>query len=687
MKRLFALLLLTGVATTSAADDLRPHERWIWTELIGFDNRQPDLGADQYIRQAGFTPTAICLLLGSPDFFLSHAGIDRPQPLPPECCSRDGHEFNRERSRQVWTNHQLRSLVQNLRRHGVQVYASTFTRFFRNRSHREWLADHPEVFQVWRTKGFAWSLNPLARLNDGGYFQDFFARQVVAVLQDYGFDGWHGPDGWGPLNGPIYENSFSDDMAGQFAAHTQLELPVTVTQVCANDLEKLQARGDWIWQHARRDWIDFYADRWAGFWRTMAGAAHQAGKKVVINSAWGRAPFESLYRYGIDYRKIVDAGVDGIIVETAAAGLAMDPRLGGGDMHDHFLSMLMLIKAYVPDAKLIFLHNVHDVVEQWDALRHAPALLEREIHALANVFYADPQGRCRPCADGFVVCLGDAIHRDEWAWLCDKWKLAFCAPPHRTLGATLLWSDAALRNELDAFISTRLRFTDRLLAELMAAGAPVQAVARTRELQQLSGPLLVLNPQLFPAAELAEVLAYDRGPIITVGGKFPSMPTAGLEFCDAGPANPVWCGVYRSSYQAQVNIEPSQVPAEEVDPAKASDPRGYWDALPARPASLGFQQACAAAIIGAAGRFTVTQDADRVSLMIQEQDDGTLRMAIKNRTTTYARPQVDLLRPIERVDVLTSFPSVLIRPEGSKFTVRVPGRGVTVLAVKLAPKQ
>ena len=683
MKALLAVLLLAGIHPCAAAADVRPHERWVWTELIGFDNRQPDLGVGQYIEQAGFVPTAICLLLGSPDFVLSHSGIDREQPLPTECCSRDGHELNRERTRQSWTNHQLRQLIRQLQKRGVAVYASMFTRYFRSREHHEWLADHPEVYQVWRTKGFAWSLNPLARLADGSYFQDFFARQVVAVMNNYGFDGWHGPDGWGPLNGPIYENSFSDDMAGQFARQAKIELPTIVTQDCGNDVAKLQARGDWIWQHARQNWIEFYADRWAGFWRTVATAAHRAGKRVVINSAWGRAPFESLYRYGIDYRKIVDAGVDGIIVETVAAGLAMDPRLGGGDMHDHFLSMLMLVKAYVPQAKLIFLHNVHDVVEQWDALRHAPALLEREIHSLANVFCVDRHGSFQPCAHGFTVCLGDAIRRDEWAWLREKWELAFCPPPRRTLGATLIWSDSALRPEIDAFIATRECFGDRLFAELMAAGAPVQSVARVESLAKLTGPLLVVNPQSFPAADLAAVLAYKNGPVIAVGSGNASMPQPDFQIRDAVRSNPLSCRVYRSAYRDETKIEaPQNVPAD-VAPASASDPRGYWDPLPANLASEGFFRACAAAIRGAAGEFTLTADADRVSLMIQEQADDTLRIAIKNKSTTYAKPQVDLLRPIERVDVLTPFPSVLIRPEGSKFTVRVPGRGVTVVSVKL----
>jgi len=278
-------------------------------------------------------------------------------------------------------------------------------------------------------------------------------------------------------------------------------------------------------------------------------------------------------------------------------------------------------------------------------------LMEREIYSLANVFSVDGQGKLHPAADGFLVCLGDGISRDEWAWLREKWALAFAEPPRRTLGATLVWSDDALRNEIESFIRTRNCFADKLLAELMARGAPIQAVARVGELKNLTGPLVVLNPQLFPPQELAEVRGYRGGPIVAVDPKYEKATDASL------PA----------------------------DLATIADPRGYWDSLICRQVSEGFLRGSAAAIRGAAGGFAVLAEEDSVNLMVQEQTDGTLRVAIKNKTHTYARPTVDLRRPIESIEVLTRFPSVLVRPQGSRFTVRVPGKGITVLAVKLQP--
>lgn len=101
MLKQLLLLILSFAWLASAAPDAQPmraHERWVWTELIGFDNQQPDLGVGQYLDTAGFVPTAVCLLIGSPDFVLSHAGMEKEVTLAEEYCSRDGHEFNQERN-------------------------------------------------------------------------------------------------------------------------------------------------------------------------------------------------------------------------------------------------------------------------------------------------------------------------------------------------------------------------------------------------------------------------------------------------------------------------------------------------------------------------------------------------------------------------------------------------------------
>lgn len=659
---------------------LRPHERWIWTELIAFDNRQPDFGVGHYLSTTGFSPTAVCLLIGSPDFVLSHPGIEKELALATEYCSRDGHEFNQERKRQAWTNHQLRSLIGELRKRGVQVYLSTFATYYRTKAHREWISDHREVLHVWKSSGFAWALNCLARLDDGSYFEDYFARQMVKTLGDYGFDGWHGADGWGPLSGPLHEVSFSDDMIGQFADTTGLQLPEVVTQECVFDVPKLTARADWILKNKRAEWSEFYAERWARFWKTMVTALHGADKKAVVNSAWGRAPFEALYRYGIDYRRIAATGVDGIIVETVAAGLAMDPRLANEDRHDDFLAMLMLMRAYVPQTRLIFLHNVHDVVEQWDAIRHIPTVLEREIYSLANVFHTTSDGRLRPSADGFLACLGDGLKRDEWGWLEERWELAFSPVPKRAGGATVVWSDAAFAAQMGDFLKTRTWNTHRLFFHLMIGGATLQSTIDVRSVEKARGALLVPNAHLLPADELARVMDYRGGPIMLVGRKVDTPVKADFEFSDVYPPNEMWCGVYGAKPAAvEIIKDGDELPLGDL--SSLVDPRGYWDMLTYRKVSASFIQACAGTLQQISTPISVVEESDSVALMPVEEANGRIRIAIKNRTRSYARPRIDIGRPIESVEVLTGFPSVNIRPKGSTFSVRVPGRGITVVEV------
>lgn len=664
---------------------MRDHERWIWTELIAFDNTQDDFGVGEYIDTAGFTPDAICLLVTSPDFILAFEPVAEEVVLPADYCARDGHEFNQQRARQDWTNHQLRSLIENLQKRGVAVYVTVFTRFYGNKFHHEWLSDHREVCKVYRHAGWIASLNALARLADGTYFQQIFSDKLVETMQWYGFDGWHGADGWGPHNGPLWLADASDDTIAQFAETTDAELPEVVTRACVHEVEKLEERMAWIWRNVRRQWIDFNVDRWTDFWQTMVDALHVAGKKAVINSSWGRAPWESLYRYGIDYQRILATGVDGMIVETVAAGLAMDPRPSTATPQRHydFLSMLMLIRAYVPEMKLIFLHNAHDVVEEWDAIRHLPTLLEKEIYALNNIFHVKDGGALRPSTDGFLVCLGDGLTGGHWDWLRQRWEQSLGPVPARCLGATVLWSDNAMHAQVDDFTTTRTWNTHRLITRVMARGPQMHATVRVEDLDALSGPLLVPNPHLLAASELDAVKAYCGGPVICIGGAAASLGEPDMAFSDVCEPGAISCAVYGVSDLEAPTItvdEPEEIPDDMLG---VEDLSGYWDHMYAREVSDSFLDACADVITRVCGGVRITEEQEYVRAMAVELPDGTLRIGLKNDRQVYSRPAVDVGSEIDHVEILTEFPAMEIRPEGSTFSVRVPGKGITIVDVHL----
>lgn len=663
----------------------RPHERWIWTELIGFDNTREDMGVGDYVEAAGFTPEGVCLLLTSVDFVLSHDGFDPTKVLPPDVCARDGHDRNPHRERQEWTAAQLRELIARLHARGIKAYLTVFTRFYGNKFHHEWLSDHPEALMVFRGLGRAGAVNCLSRLTDGTYFEDYFIPQLVRTLEDYGFDGWHGADGWGPLSGAIYRVSIGDDMIGQFAEATGLALPEVVMRSCDENVDALEERINWIWQNVRHEWIGFWADRWTEFWTKALDALHAAGKTAFINSSWGRAPWESLYRYGVDHRRITGAGVDGIVVETVAAGLSMDPRPYAADVtrHADFLSMLMLMRAALPDTRLIFLHNTHDTVEEWDAIRHRPTLLEKEIYSLSNVHQQRGDGSLRPCADGFLVCLGDGLDEWHWRWLRDRWELAWSGDPMRTLGATLVWSNALIDAQTQDFTQTRGWIAHRLAFCLMTEGAPVQSTADVTGLDSITGAILVLNHHLLPQDEGARALAYEGGPIILIGRETPGLPEPDARIDDRSGPGSLSCFVYGAEAQTP-DLAPWDAPALPDDVMAMDEPMGYWDHFEFAPVSPEFLRACGRLIAEVSDAPLLIEQEDDVLVMASEQADGSVRVALKNKTRFYARPRVDMRREIASVEILTEYPSLLVEPQGREFSVRVPPEGVTVVEVRTA---
>ena len=101
-------------------------QRWMWIELIGFDNQKADLGVADFLDNAGFVPDGLSLLFASADFVHTHQGLDREVVFPPDYCSYSGKPYNMERKRQAWTNRQLKGLVDRLRQRGIQVYFTLF---------------------------------------------------------------------------------------------------------------------------------------------------------------------------------------------------------------------------------------------------------------------------------------------------------------------------------------------------------------------------------------------------------------------------------------------------------------------------------------------------------------------------------------------------------------------------------
>ncbi|MBQ0105005.1 MAG: hypothetical protein KBT47_03090, partial [Armatimonadetes bacterium] len=337
----------------------------VWIELIGFDKNLPDYGVKNYIDNCGFVPSIVSLLLTSLDIVLFHTGYEPEKVLPKECCSYNGREASVERDRQEWTQKDLKGLIDVLHSYGVKVMHASFTGLYgygkEDFDRKEWLTLHPELMEVTREGEIYPMYGPLKRLGDGTYFEDIFFEKLAEYLGDFGFDGWHACDGWGPERMPVYYIEYSDDFVGQFCDYMKGKTDLKdvnsamqkdekgIVSFTEADKAKIKERADYIWENYHSEWTEFVSWRWCEFHKKAVSILKPLGKFIYVNSAWTRDPIEAYHRYGLDYKKLFETGIEGFIVECVAS--ASDLLFGGRSRHFTFTSALMFMKTIMPQAK------------------------------------------------------------------------------------------------------------------------------------------------------------------------------------------------------------------------------------------------------------------------------------------------------------------------------------------------
>ena len=116
-----------------------------------------------------------------------------------------------------------------------------------------------------------------------------------------------------------------------------------------------------------------------------------------------------------------------------------------------------------------------DTTENWDVLNHAPPVSEREIATLGHVFLQDAEG-FRHASAGPLVCLADGI-TPPVALARENWQAAYERRPGRVLGATVVWSEAALEAEIADYPLRHVLTRHKIASELQRRGGPLQVVA------------------------------------------------------------------------------------------------------------------------------------------------------------------------------------------------------------------
>lgn len=660
-------------------------ERWMWIELIGFDRDRPDYNVPAFLDNAGFVPQGLSILLTPPDFVHTHLGLDREVVLPPDYCSYGGKPYNAERERQPWTNHDFRGLVQELQRHGIKVFFSLFNMFISEVDgavyRSPWCDSHPELMEFMRDGQAASCLNPLKRFASGAYYEDVFAAKLGTVVQDYGFDGFHIADGYSCPRLPIWMADYSDDMVEQFVAMMDVALPGSLAGPAVTP-EQVQARADCIWGSFRHEWCEFYARRFESLFAKICTTLHDLGRETAYNNAWTRDPFEAYDRYGVDYRRVARAGVDRFFMETVGAGVSIGAESGyPADPRFDFNFMLAYTKACLPDMPLLPLNCTGDTTENWDVLNHAPAVSEREIYTLGHTFVQDQQG-FQHASTGPFICLADGINHLQWQWLRENWVTAYEAAPGETLGATVVWSEAALDAEIEDYPRSRALSRQKIAAELQKRNAPLHVVLSSRDLSAARGCLLVPRPELLAAAELAQVMAYRGGPVMTIGRQEAVLPEADLTFAEGPGPDQLVCRVYNAG---------ANLPTPEVTPVLPTDlpeempnPPNYLHDLYFRPVSAEFLQAAADLLIALTPVPKVVGEAPDLRVLAFAPTPGTIRLLVGNEAHIYVLGRVDVGREVKAVRIASHFPGKPIYPDGQYVDVRVPPRGMIVLDLTLA---
>lgn len=617
------------------------HESWIWTELLAFDCTQPDCGVGIYISNIGYVPYGISLLLAHQDFILLHKGMDTEYELFPDVCSRRGHDYNEERKRQRWTNFQLFRLIKELQEHGIKVFVNIFIEYLRNQFHHEWSADHPNI-------GF------LNRMEDGKtLFEDLFVEKLKETVFDYAFAGWHAADAQCPAMPINYGSYIDDDIFSQFAEHIGKERVDAryLQRFDTPNMEINRERMPYVWHNFKYEWMDFISSRWESLHKKATAMLHGMGKEIMLNSCFTKSVFESMFYFGLDPRRLAEIGIDYFLVESVATSMA----LLSGDKGElfNYASCMAELKTVLPNVKLIMLSGMKDVVESYNAIRHAPNRLERDFYFIANQTIAGNSGDKR-CADGFMICLGDGISENEWKVLAKIRDLTYSFEIAETDGFVWLSDNAvfdAMRtdHERHGTLPPYLK-----IAQLLMRGNEISCVCMSEDLDKVNDRPLVVPSYDLIAEELKEKILARKKLTVLIGNfhRVNIPECAASLFCRLSDEYDLGCVLLNGASSERIVLEPA-VPEKPFD---SYAPSYYF--CPHTHVPVRFWDAAATLLQSELWGGTHLLNADeQMFAMTHKKSDGIKRTVICSAKGSYAKPNFRFDEPVpSRIKRISEFP-------------------------------
>lgn len=492
---------------------------FVWMQMLGFDRNDKDLGASRFLEQTGFLPDGVCALLFHPDFIHQHKGMDYEYELPADMCSYFGIPYNKERERQPWSNYNLRELARNLADQGVGMYPSIMSIILGDVYHREWINDYPEI-QRYSLNGASHHC-PLKRFADGSWYEDFFIDKLCDVLIEYGFKGIHLADGFCP-NLNIFNGDYSTDMITQFVDYSGMSLPADITKNLGNDDPKIVGvRDNWIWKNARPQWIEFMCWRWEQFFEKLCKRVHEINCEVMVLGMYCTDPFETKYCLGMDIARVLKAGIDYLTANILPTSCFIGNTVGSNEDRFHrYMAIAPTTAAHIRHGHLVSMLGVQDASEEWDAMKHVPCMHERDIYTMMSYQIVDRNG-LRRALEGYFICLGDGIPREDWDWERERLEIALSEEVIGMISPAMLWSDVAYENMLGEYICTRRWTPYKLFYEMGKAGTMLAGCVRMDGLERYEGTLLVPDFDLLSYEEQVQIANYSNGSVVgTIMGEF-----------------------------------------------------------------------------------------------------------------------------------------------------------------------
>jgi hypothetical protein len=459
------------------------YETVICVDLRPFNPKQADKGVKDYLQLLGFKPTYVVFLNFFVDFLHRHEGIDET-PINRMTVGQRGTPASHK-----WTKSDLYHLVQALRGQGVcpllGILASTRSDIWSDITTDGYFSD---VLQTKRGNQTLWSgsINPLKRFANGSPYEDLFVKDLLRVLDDFGFEGYVAGDGMLGLRGPretLRDSDFSDDMVAQFCEFKEIELPV---------FEDYDARADYIVDYHFSDWISFYVHRWAGHIEKLSSALRPLGKKLMAIDAWSRNPEEAITAFGIDYRLLYEKGLEGLFVQARETNKWRKHREGEYVREENSIYTFLTHKAYEPRLKYYWAEATANRPEFWNSLLDLPHVLERETYGYlwTATFQAD---RFQKTTAGICVIWGNDLAPAHWQWLVERWNQAYTSLDSykQPIGATLIWGEAGVQQ-----LNTGNNMYGHLFAKILNQGVCIQSVIHANELNKgfvVQSPLVTFD--------------------------------------------------------------------------------------------------------------------------------------------------------------------------------------------------